>query len=234
MGLGRPGDELPPVVLDSSVAIAHVRDEPGAERIRAAIAEWANHEREILVPSLFWYELINPLARRYGYRGDDLLWAIDRIEDLVPTTVDPDRTMLLLTIDHVERYGLTAYDAHYLALATAYGAQVATLDRALAAAAHDLITFDSEPRLHERSAPYEREVTWPRYQEAAAYLAKLRAEAIRGSVRDRDAPGPGLRPGVALRGARPAPVDTQLDDVGDVPLEGVEDAPPARVDVHLL
>lgn len=187
------GEELPPIVLDASVAVAYVRDEPGAERIRAAIAEWAYHEREILVPSLFWYELVNPLARRYGYRGDDLLAAVDQVEDLSPTTIDPDRTLLLLTIDHVERYGVTAYDAQYIAIATAYGGQVATLDRALAAAAHDPITFDDGGRLRERPAPYEREVTWPRYKEAGAYLARLRADALRDYERESPSAVPGPR-----------------------------------------
>jgi predicted nucleic acid-binding protein len=225
------GDELPPIVLDSSVAVAYVRDEPGADRIRAAIAEWAHQGRQVLVPSLFWYEVINPLARRHGYRGEDLLAAIDRIDDLSPTTIEPDRTMLLLTIDHVERYGLTAYDAHYLAIATAYGAQLATLDQALATAAYDPITFDEGHRLREHQVPYEYEVTWPRYQEAGAYLAKLRAEALV----DRDgAASERLRAPVALRRSGPPAVDPQLHDVGVVPLQGVEDPPPASVDVHLL
>ena len=67
---------------------------------------------------------------------------------------------------------------HYLALATAHGAQLATLDRTLAAAAFDPITFDGSHRLHETPAVYEHDVTWPRYKEASAYLAKLRAEAL--------------------------------------------------------
>jgi predicted nucleic acid-binding protein len=194
IGRRQAGDELPPIVLDASVAIAYLRDDPGAERIRAAMAEWAYQEREILVPWLFWYELVNALGRRYGYRGDDLLAAIDQVEDLSPTTIDPDRTLLLLTIDHVERYGLTAYDAQYLAIATAYGGHVATLDRALAAAARDPITFDGDPRLHERPAPYEREVSWPRYKEAGAYLARLRADALRDDERESPSAVPGPRP----------------------------------------
>jgi predicted nucleic acid-binding protein len=170
--------EHPPIILDSSVAIAWIRNEPPTDRIRAGIAEWAAVGRDILVPSLFWYEVVNPLARKHDYHGEDLLAAIDTVTELGLTTIDPDRGLLLLTIDHVERYGLTAYDAHYLALATAYGGQVATLDRAMAAAAFDPITFEDGHRLHETAAVYEHDVTWPRYKEASAYLAKLRAEAL--------------------------------------------------------
>lgn len=172
--------DLPPIVVDSSVAIAYVRDEPVAARIRSAIAHWANDDRDLIVPSLFWYEVINPLARQHGFRSEDLLAAIDQLSTLEITTIDPDRALLLLTVDHVDRFDLTAYDANYLALATAYGAELATLDRRLAAAAIRPITFEEGTRLHETPAIYEREVSWPRYPGAAAWVAKLRAEALGG------------------------------------------------------
>ncbi len=172
-----PEDPVP-VVIDASVAIAYVRDEPTADRIRHELASWAQSDRELLVPPLFWFEVVNVLARRHGYESQDVLAAVDRLEELGLTTVDPDRTLLLLTIDLVERHGLTAYDAQYLAVAVMHGAAMATLDEDLAAAAVAPITFGDGPRFREGPAVYEREVTWPRYPEVSAYLARIRAEAV--------------------------------------------------------
>lgn len=171
--------ELRPIVVDSSVAIALVRDEFSASSIRQKIRFWAELNQELVVPSLFWYELINPLARQYRYTSQELLRAVDEVEELTLTTVEPDRPLFLLTIDHIERYGLTAYDAHYLALATQLGADIATLDQKLGEAAGSRwISFDAFHRFNEGRVPYEHDVTWPNYKGASAYLAKLRAEAL--------------------------------------------------------
>ena len=176
-----PANEFPAIVLDASVGIAIVRDEPAAAGIRASVARWARFDREMVVPSLFWIEVLNPLARKHRFTSEDLLRAVDTLEELTLTTIDPDRTLLLLTVDHIERYELTAYDAHYLALAHQLGADLATLDADLlrAAGPHG-VSPDGGHRLHETPAAYEHDVTWPDYKHASAYLAKLRAEALAG------------------------------------------------------
>ncbi len=175
--------DLRPIVVDSSVAIALLRDEDVASSIRQMIRFWAEINQTLVVPSLFWYELINPLARQYRYTSQQVLQAVDEIEELTLITVDPDRPLFLLTIDHIERYGLTAYDAHYLALSTQLGASIATLDQQLGEAVGSRwISFDGRHRLSEAREPYEHEVTWPNYRGASAYLAKLRAEALRDAA----------------------------------------------------
>jgi hypothetical protein len=76
---------------------------------------------------------------------------------------------------------LTAYDAAYLALARTEDADLLTLDDELALAAGDrAVPIGDDHRLHETPAVYEHQVTWPMYKEASAYLAKLRADALRG------------------------------------------------------
>jgi predicted nucleic acid-binding protein len=172
--------DLRPIVVDASVAIALVRDEPVASSIGERIRFWAEIGQTLLVPSLFWYEVVNPLARQYRYTSQELLGAVHEIEELTLVTVEPDRPLFLLTIDHIERYGLSAFDAHYLALSTQLGAPIATLDQRLGEAAGSRwIRFDGSHRLSEAQEPYEHDVTWPKYKGAAAYLAKLRAEALR-------------------------------------------------------
>ena len=172
--------ETVPVILDSSIAIALVRKEPASIAIRAAVRRWTDEGRVLVVPAIFWFEVVNALARRHRYRGVDLLHAVHEVDEMDLVTVDPDRGLLLLTIDLVERFGLTSYDASYLALANLHGGDLATLDRALASAAGArAVSFEERHRLSEPPAVYEHDVTWPTYKRASAYLSKLRAEAGR-------------------------------------------------------
>lgn len=171
------------VVVDSSVAMAIVRSEENSARVREAIAAWQREGASLLVPSLFWLEVANTLTRRRPYRGAEVLEAVFELEQVGLQTVELDRPTYLLVLDLVERHGLTAYDAAYLAIAQAADARLATADRALAAAAGPrAILFEGggERRLREMPVPYEREVTWPAWRGAGAYLAELRRRAYAG------------------------------------------------------
>jgi predicted nucleic acid-binding protein len=166
------------IVVDSSVAIAVVRDEPSAAAIRVALDRWSIEGRPLLVPPVFWLEVVNILGRKYRYAGLDVLHAIHELDEFTITTVELDRTQVLVAMDLVERFGVTAYDASYLALAQLHGCDIATLDVELArAAGNRAIVLDARRRLSESPAPYEHDVTWPSYKGASAYLAKLRTEA---------------------------------------------------------
>jgi predicted nucleic acid-binding protein len=168
-----------PVVIDASVALALLLDEPEAPLVREAIAGWTSRGRARIVPAHFWLEVVGRLGRTVS--GTLVLEAFHRLDTLGLETVDTDRPLLILAIDRMERSGLTAYDAVYLVLAESLDAQLATFDSALAAAAGDrLEPIDGQHRAGERAALYEQDVTWPRYKEASAYLAQLRAEALAG------------------------------------------------------
>lgn len=168
-----------PVVIDASIALAIALREPRAEPAIRTIRGWSQTRRERVVPSQFWYELVNGLGRRHGFTGQKLLDAVYQTERFGLRTVNPDRGILMLVIDRVERLGLSSYDALNLAVAESLRADLATFDRELAAAAGPrAITFDERHGLHETPAVYEHDVTWPSYKGASAYLAKLRAEAL--------------------------------------------------------
>ena len=149
---------------------------------RAEIRILGGDRPDLVVPSLFWLRSSTPLcAGTMDQRGSlERGPSSSRSSSLI--TVEPDRAAASCgTIDHIERYGLTAYDAHYLALSTQLGARIADARSA----------SWGRPRAHvdqlrsvgivsaRRRAPYEHDVTWPRYKGASAYLAKLRAEALR-------------------------------------------------------
>jgi len=178
--------QVRPVVVDASVALTIVRNEPKAPAARRALTDWSALGRQLLVPSHFWFEVVNPLARRHRWDGMAVLHAIRELDELGFTTVESDRAQVLLTIDLVERFRLTAFDAAYLALAQTYGADLATLDLELIQAAGvRAISLDDRRRLSETRAPYEHDVTWPDYKGASAYLASLRVEARRSEASQR-------------------------------------------------
>ncbi len=88
------------------------------------------------VPSLWWYEVRNALLmgeRRGRLRPSNTAYVLEQLSDL-PITIDPglDETTIFRL---ARRHNLTFYDASYLALALRRRAPLATLDRALIAAA---------------------------------------------------------------------------------------------------
>ncbi len=168
-----------PAVIDASAAIALVLDEPAGRWVEQRLRDWASVDRPTLVPNHFWLEVVNAIGRPAGASGDTVLAAVHRLDLFALQTTEVDRPLLVQVIDRVERFGLSSYDAAYLALAESVDADLLTLDRQLAVAAGPrAITFDEGHGLHETPAMYEHNVTWPSYQGASAYLAKLRAEAL--------------------------------------------------------
>ena len=170
-----------PIVIDASVVLALILDEPEGPDVERAMRSWVATGRPLLVPSQFWPEVVNRLIRLPGASGRSVLAALHRLDTFGLVTEQPDRPWLLRLLHLTERHRLTAYDAGYLALAERMDAELASLDRDLVAAAGErAIAFGRDHRIHEQPATYEHDVTWPNYREASAYLAHLRAEALAG------------------------------------------------------
>jgi predicted nucleic acid-binding protein len=168
-----------PVVLDASIALAIILDEPAAAEVEILIRGWIGDARPMLVPGHFWLEVINTMGRAAGMPGESVLEGVHRIDGFDLETVETDRPLLLHAIDRMERFRLTAYDATYLALAERRDADLATFDRELAAAAGSRAIVPGQGRgVRERPLPYERGVTWPDYRGASTFLGNLRAEAL--------------------------------------------------------
>jgi predicted nucleic acid-binding protein len=177
-------DDPPIVVIDASVAIALVRVEEQTPLILATFRDWSRMGTRLVVPRAFWWEVVNALAARHRFSGNEVLEAVHELETLEIESMDLDRGSLLLTISMVERFRLSAYDAMYLVLAASLDAPLATLDRALGRAAGSRARYlgpaDLGRRLSEPPTPDGHNVTWPNYKGASAYLAKLRTEARAG------------------------------------------------------
>lgn len=167
-----------PLVLDASAAVAVARSEVEGSTVTARIVARTQAGSRVVVPSHFWLEVANALLRRHRWTSAACFEAIYELDRLGLETVDLDRPTLLLAVDIAERHGLMPYDAMYLALTESIDGELMTFDRALrAAAGARVVRAVGRHRLSESAAPYEHDVTWPRYKGASAYLAKLRVEA---------------------------------------------------------
>jgi len=166
-----------PIVLDASAAVALIRREPAAPALAEVLHASAREAVRLLAPEAFWLEIANVLVRRHGLPPSEVVEALREMDDLGIDTIRIDRPLLLVAIDLQARFGLSAYDAAYLALAETEDARLLTLDRQLALAAGPRairIPGLGQERLAELPAPYGEPVDWARF---GPYLARLRADA---------------------------------------------------------
>jgi predicted nucleic acid-binding protein len=116
-------------VVDASALAALLFAEPEAENIAKRL-----EEARLAAPSLIDFELANVCVtkmRRQPSRRDAIRAAFDLANRLRVETIAVDHAAI---VDLAEATGLTAYDASYLWLARALGAELVTLDRKLAGA----------------------------------------------------------------------------------------------------
>jgi predicted nucleic acid-binding protein len=178
------------IVMDASVAIAHLHDEVGTAAVDAALLAWSGAGLSLVVPAVFWIEVLNSLGTRHRYSAAQAAEALRELDELDLETVEADRPSHLLIADAVERHGMSAYDATYLVLAQLLDAPLATLGRRLAVAAGPLglliggpdgaqpgATRPFAPGTRETRLPYDRPSTLPVYAGLGAYLGELRRRA---------------------------------------------------------
>jgi predicted nucleic acid-binding protein len=126
-------------VLDASVSLAWFLDEPVpdlARRIRSALENGAR----ALVPSLWYLEVANGFAigeRRGLLNPSQSQRCLDDIQKLLADAIDSSANLVSgrLALSVARTFRLTAYDAAYLEMARQEQIPLATLDKALIAAA---------------------------------------------------------------------------------------------------
>ncbi|QUS39239.1 PIN domain-containing protein [Tardiphaga alba] len=120
------------IVLDASVTVAWLLNEPGAPalELNAALAI-----HQAIVPAHWPTEVGNALLTAFRHKRIDMAGIARLSNDIqdLDIRIDPPRQAHHLTelIAFAEAYGLTTYDAAYVTLALETGAALASLDKAM-------------------------------------------------------------------------------------------------------
>lgn len=124
-------------VLDASVALGWAFEDEASDMSRAALR--ALRTRNAAVPGIWPYEVANVLvmAGRRGRLSPAAAAEFTHLLAELPIEIEAVNSAAIWdAVPALAReYGLTAYDAAYLELAMRHGAELATADRALSAAA---------------------------------------------------------------------------------------------------
>lgn len=123
------------VVVDASAMLSLILSESSGPPIESCIRSVLSMNGQLLVPSLFWYEVINGLisaVKRSRIQKEELtaievdITALPISTDIIPPAFIRQR-IRELSIDQ----NLTGYDASYLELANRYQLKLITLDEHL-------------------------------------------------------------------------------------------------------
>lgn len=164
------------VILDASVGLAWLTDEKRPDWVDRLIADARAGTTGLAVPSLFWLEAGNHLSRDRAMADDQTIDGLLRLETLGLETVELDRPLRIRALQLGREHRLSMYDGAYLTTAATLRAPLATLDRALDAAAASLgLSYGGDPgRMSEMPAPYSRDVDPVTIASIGAVMAELR------------------------------------------------------------
>lgn len=121
------------VVCDASVALKwfHQEGEEEVDAARALLERYVRQEIALQVLDLTPYEAGDALLRgRIAIGADRVAIVLGALSEICPQ-VSPSPDELRTAAELAEEHGLTLYDAAYAAVASARGAELVTLDRAL-------------------------------------------------------------------------------------------------------
>jgi predicted nucleic acid-binding protein len=121
------------VVVDASIAIKWVLEEPDSDRADALLAEWINKGKLILAPDLLAYEITNVLYQKVGKGEITLDRAKEALAEISLTEIEfdfsSDFAVSTRAIELANHFSLPAtYDSHYLALAERKDCELWTAD----------------------------------------------------------------------------------------------------------
>ena len=115
------------VVVDTSLAIKWILEEPDSDKADILLVEWSKKRKEILVPALLIYEIANALFQNVR-NGEITLEQLLRKKLKVDFPRTPDLSIRAIELTH--SFSLQAtYDPHFLALAEREGCELWTADK---------------------------------------------------------------------------------------------------------
>lgn len=125
----------PSCVIDASVGVKLFLPEDFADRAQEFVAEaLADRSRSLHVPDLFFVECANVLWKAVRRLGYPMSYAKANLKNLRMTGLltTPTQQLAERAFEISCEYGISAYDACYVALAESLGAPLVTADNRLA------------------------------------------------------------------------------------------------------
>jgi predicted nucleic acid-binding protein len=122
--------------VDANLVIRLVAD-PADESVRNLWEQWDTERRQLIAPTLLYYEVANALYRyqQLGFMGASSVQLAFKAALALPLHLRGEPDLHWRALDLAERLSLpAAYDAHYLALAEWLGGEFWTADKRLAQA----------------------------------------------------------------------------------------------------
>ncbi|MEM4220557.1 MAG: type II toxin-antitoxin system VapC family toxin [Candidatus Caldarchaeum sp.] len=116
------------LVLDASVAVKWFNIEPLREKALLVREKYANGFVELITASLLHYEVANALRYNPRFGIEEVKSALKPLQDLGVTTIDFVSELKDKSVETAYRFGITVYDAAYVALALIYDATLFTAD----------------------------------------------------------------------------------------------------------
>ena len=121
-------------VLDASVALKwFVEDEPLVDEARTVLDAIGEDPAPYAIPELFMNELLAVLARLPGANAERVQKALDLVESLGLARIGNGHELLAAAAGFACDWGLSGYDAVYVALASLTGGAWLTADARAAA-----------------------------------------------------------------------------------------------------
>ena len=132
------------ICVDASIVIPLVVGSGNVKRISELFQTWHESKYVLIAPTLLYYEVTNVL-RRYLVHGElseeETTKALEAALNF-DITLYNDEELHLKALEFANRFSLPAtYDAHYLALAKRFNAQLWTADRRLVRAVQNELSW---------------------------------------------------------------------------------------------
>ena len=117
------------LILDASVAVKWFTMEPLRDKALIIRDKYVNGELDLEAPSLLYYEVANALRYNPRFGIEEVRSAVRALEDLAITIYDFKGELASRAVELAYRFGITIYDAAYVALAAMRNATLYTADK---------------------------------------------------------------------------------------------------------
>jgi len=117
------------LILDASVAVKWFTMEPLRDKALIIRNKYVDGELDLEAPSLLYYEVANALRYNPRFGIEEVRSAVRALEDLAITIYDFKGELASRAVELAYRFGITVYDAAYVALAAMRNATLYTANK---------------------------------------------------------------------------------------------------------